>query len=72
MSNYETTHFVDTEQPVWNYSLFTQGDIQAFQQGTHSTLYHLFGNKQIVFGRRMQRLYLSKAISMIGVTKHIH
>ena len=47
MSNYETTHFVDTEQPVWNYSLFTQGDIQAFQQGTHSTLYHLFGNKQI-------------------------
>ncbi|MEY3539081.1 MAG: 1,4-alpha-glucan branching protein GlgB [Bacteroidota bacterium] len=47
MSNYETTHFVDTEQPVWNYSLFTQGDIQAFQQGTHSTLYQLFGNKQI-------------------------
>jgi 1,4-alpha-glucan branching enzyme len=47
MSNYETTHFVDTEQPVWNYSLFTEGDIQAFQQGRHSTLYQLFGNKQL-------------------------
>ena len=47
MSNYETTHFVDTEQPVWNYSLFSEGDIQAFQQGTHSTLYQLFGNKQL-------------------------
>jgi 1,4-alpha-glucan branching enzyme len=47
MSKYEAIHFVDTAQKVWNYSLFTDEDIQAFQHGTHSTLYQLFGNKQI-------------------------
>ncbi len=47
MSKYEEINFVDTEQPVWNYSLFTASDIHSFQHGTHSTLYQLFGNKQI-------------------------
>ncbi len=47
MSKYEAIHFVDTAQAVWNYSLFTDEDIHAFQHGTHSTLYQLFGNKQI-------------------------
>jgi len=47
MSKYEEINFVDTAQPVWNYSLFTASDIHSFQQGTHSTLYQLFGNKQI-------------------------
>jgi 1,4-alpha-glucan branching enzyme len=47
MSKYEAVHFVDTAQAVWNYSLFTDEDIHAFQHGTHSTLYQLFGNKQI-------------------------
>jgi 1,4-alpha-glucan branching enzyme len=47
MSKYEAIHFVDTAQAVWNYSLFTEEDIHAFQHGTHSTLYQLFGNKQI-------------------------
>jgi 1,4-alpha-glucan branching enzyme len=47
MSKYEAIHFVDTAQAVWNYSLFTNEDIHAFQHGTHSTLYQLFGNKQI-------------------------
>ena len=47
MSKYESIHFVDTAQAVWNYSLFTDDDVHAFQQGTHSTLYQLFGNKQI-------------------------
>ncbi len=47
MSKYEEINFVDTAQPVWNYSLFTESDIRAFQNGTHSTLYQLFGNKQI-------------------------
>ncbi len=41
---YETVHFVDTTKPVWNYSLFTEVDIQNFQQGTHYNLYSLFGN----------------------------
>lgn len=44
---YEDLHFVDTEQPVWNYSLFTDTDIKNFQQGTHYSLYRLFGNKQL-------------------------
>jgi 1,4-alpha-glucan branching enzyme len=47
MSKYEAIHFVDTEQAVWNYSLFSDEDVHAFQNGTHSTLYQLFGNKQI-------------------------
>jgi 1,4-alpha-glucan branching enzyme len=47
MSKYEAIHFVDTAQAVWNYSLFTDDDVHAFQHGTHSTLYQLFGNKQI-------------------------
>jgi len=47
MSKYESLHFVDTAQAVWNYSLFTDEDVHAFQHGTHSTLYQLFGNKQI-------------------------
>lgn len=47
MSKYEAIHFVDTAQAVWNYSLFTDDDVYAFQHGTHSTLYQLFGNKQI-------------------------
>lgn len=44
---YEEAHFVDTHQPVWNYSLFTETDIHNFQNGTHYHLYSLFGNKQI-------------------------
>ena len=44
---YEEVHFVDTHQPVWNYSLFTAEDIANFQKGTHYRLYELFGNKQL-------------------------
>ena len=47
MLKYEAIYFVDTAQAVWNYSLFTDEDVHAFQHGTHSTLYQLFGNKQI-------------------------
>mgnify|MGYP000279771545 CR=1 FL=1 len=47
MSKYEDIHFVDAAQPVWNYSLFTDEDIRNFQNGTHYSLYTLFGNKQI-------------------------
>ena len=47
MSKYEDIHFVDAAQAVWNYSLFTEEDIRNFQNGTHYSLYTLFGNKQI-------------------------
>ena len=47
MKKYEDVHFVDTTKPVWNYSLFTEEDISNFQNGTHYSLYKLFGNKQI-------------------------
>ena len=47
MSKYEDVHFVDTQQPVWNYSLFSDTAIRNFQSGTHYSLYELFGNKQI-------------------------
>ncbi len=44
---YEEIHFVDQQQAVWNYSLFSDEDIKNFQQGTHYSLYNFFGNKQI-------------------------
>jgi 1,4-alpha-glucan branching enzyme len=47
MSKYEAEHFVDTAQPVWNYSLMTAADIQNFQNGTHYSLYTIFGNHQV-------------------------
>ncbi|MGN6491688.1 MAG: 1,4-alpha-glucan branching protein GlgB [Agriterribacter sp.] len=42
---YEDIHFVDSTKPVWNYSLFTDDDIQNFQQGTHYRLYEIFGSR---------------------------
>jgi len=47
MPKYEELHFVDTKQAVWNYSLFSDEDVQNFQNGTHYSLYTLFGNKQL-------------------------
>ena len=47
MPKYEELHFVDTQQVVWNYSLFTDEDVHNFQNGTHYSLYLLFGNKQL-------------------------
>ena len=44
-AKYEDIHFVDSAKPVWNYSLFTDEDISNFQQGTHYSLYHLFGSR---------------------------
>ncbi len=29
---YEDIHFVDSTKPVWNYSLFTEEDLQNFQE----------------------------------------
>jgi hypothetical protein len=31
---YEEEHFIDSEKPVWNYSLFTGEDITNFKNGT--------------------------------------
>jgi len=47
LKTYEEIHFVDSQQAVWNYSLFTEADIKNFQNGTHYSLYKVFGNKQI-------------------------
>ncbi len=44
---YEDIHFVDSTKSVWNYSMFTEEDIQNFQQGTHYNLYSLFGSRQV-------------------------
>ncbi len=46
-TKYEEKFFVDISKPVWNYSLFTDDDIKNFQQGTHYSLYKIFGNKQL-------------------------
>jgi 1,4-alpha-glucan branching enzyme len=44
ISNYEHTHFVDSTKSVWNYSLFSDADINNFQNGTHYRLYEIFGS----------------------------
>src|SRR5215204_66281 len=50
---YEEVHFVDSTRPVWNYSLFSQEDIDNFQRGTHYRLYELFGaHEREVLGKR--------------------
>jgi 1,4-alpha-glucan branching enzyme len=41
---YEQMHFVDTTQPVWNYSRFTPEDLQNYHQGTLYRAYELFGS----------------------------
>ncbi len=41
---YEEEHFVDTEKPVWNYSLFTDEDINNFKNGTLYNGYKKFGS----------------------------
>lgn len=43
IKTYEGIHFVDSSRSVWNYSLFTEEDIRNFQNGTHYSLYKLFG-----------------------------
>jgi 1,4-alpha-glucan branching enzyme len=44
---YEDEHFVDSTQPVWNYSLLTGEVIRNFQDGTLYDAYRYFGNKQL-------------------------
>jgi 1,4-alpha-glucan branching enzyme len=44
---YEEEHFVDTQKPVWNYSVFHEEAIRNFQQGTLYNAYDYFGNKQL-------------------------
>ncbi len=44
---YEDMHFVDSTKSVWNYSLFSADDISNFQNGTHYSIYNLFGAHQV-------------------------
>lgn len=44
---YEDQNFVDTTQPVWNYSILYDDDVQTFQDGTNYTLYKKFGSKKL-------------------------
>jgi 1,4-alpha-glucan branching enzyme len=40
---YEDFHFIETGNPVWNYSRFEGDDIRNFQNGTNYRCYELFG-----------------------------
>ena len=46
-TRYEDIYFVDSTKPVWNYSLFSEEDVRNFQQGTHYSLYELFGSRPL-------------------------
>ncbi|MEO6814439.1 MAG: 1,4-alpha-glucan branching protein GlgB [Ginsengibacter sp.] len=41
---YEEKNFVDTSKSVWNYSLFSEEDLENFKNGTHYGLYKKFGS----------------------------
>ena len=41
---YEDEHFIDSQKPVWNYSLFTGEDIANFKNGTFYNGYQKFGS----------------------------
>ena len=44
---YEDLNFVDTSQPVWNYSILYDDDVATFQAGTHYQLYKKLGSKKL-------------------------
>jgi 1,4-alpha-glucan branching enzyme len=44
---YEELNFVDTTQPVWNYSLLTDEDVRNYQAGTNYQLYKKFGSHSV-------------------------
>ncbi len=44
---YESTHFIDTSKPVWNYSLLTDEDVTNYGKGTNYQLYKKFGSHSI-------------------------
>lgn len=44
---YEEVNFVDSTRPVWNYSLFTEEDVENFKNGTHYSLYKHFGSHKL-------------------------
>ncbi len=41
---YEDVHFVDSTRAVWNYSLFSDEDLENFRNGTNYSLYKKFGS----------------------------
>ena len=47
LKKYEDIHFVDSTKPVWNYSLFTEEDINNYQNGTHYSLYNKVGSHAV-------------------------
>jgi 1,4-alpha-glucan branching enzyme len=47
IKQYEEQYFVDSEKPVWNYSLFTDEDVQNYQAGTLYNAYTKFGSHQL-------------------------
>jgi 1,4-alpha-glucan branching enzyme len=44
---YEEVHFVDSNNPVWNYSLFNEENIKMFQLGELFNAHEYFGSKKI-------------------------
>jgi len=44
---YEDEHFIDSTKMVWNYSFFTDEDIQRFQHGDMFDAYEKFGSHQL-------------------------
>jgi len=41
---YEDEHFIDSQKPVWNYSLFNDEDLTNFKNGTFYSGYQKFGS----------------------------
>ncbi|MFL5788070.1 MAG: 1,4-alpha-glucan branching protein GlgB [Flavisolibacter sp.] len=44
---YEDMNFVETRNPVWNYSILYDDDIAYYQNGSHYSLYKKFGSKRL-------------------------
>ena len=44
---YEDDNFIDSTKMVWNYSLFTEKDIQLFGEGRHFYAHEKFGSHAI-------------------------
>jgi len=47
VKRYEDENFVDTQKPVWNYSILYDDDVETFRNGTHYRLYEKLGSRCI-------------------------
>ncbi len=68
---YEEEHFIDSEKPVWNYSLFSSHTVNLFQNGSLYNAYEYFGSHELRVLNRIGYYFSvwapnAKMVSVVG------